>query len=146
MCIRDRPTTPETSEVITQTVNIAAAGGELNTHWISIKDQIKTERKWVYSIIKDTTFEQDEKRNLLIRVEDTSYELVDGYIDYLAGKISKYFGESLSIGLVKSSDFISSSSSESYSEDVTGESVVKPDNFDKIRSILLKDFNAKEIN
>jgi len=141
-----QPTTPETSEVITQTVNIAAAGGELNTHWISIKDQIKTERKWVYSIIKDTTFEQDEKRNLLIRVEDTSYELVDGYIDYLAGKISKYFGESLSIGLVKSSDFISSSSSESYSEEVTGESAAKPDNFDKIRSILLKDFNAKEIN
>jgi len=141
-----QPIAPETSEAITQTVNIAAAGGELNTHWISIKDQIKTERKWVYSIIKDTTFEQDEKRNLLIRVEDTSYELVDGYIDYLAGKISKYFGESLSIGLVKSSDFISSSSSESYSEDVTGESAVKPDNFDKIRSILLKDFNAKEIN
>jgi len=141
-----QPIAAETSEVVTQTVNIANAGGELNTHWISIKDQIKTERKWVYSIIKDTTFEQDEKRNLLIRVEDTSYELVDGYIDYLAGKISKYFGESLSIGLVKSSDFISSSSSESYSEDVTGESVVKPDNFDKIRSILLKDFNAKEIN
>jgi len=141
-----QPIAAETSEVITQTVNIANAGGELNTHWITIKDQIKTERKWVYSIIKDTTFEQDEKRNLLIRVEDTSYELVDGYIDYLAGKISKYFGESLSIGLVKSSDFVSSSSSESYSEDVSGESAVKPDNFDKIRSILLKDFNAKEIN
>jgi len=141
-----QPITEETSEVITQTVNIANAGSELNTHWITIKDQIKTERKWVYSIIKDTTFEQDEKSNLLIRVEDTSYELVDGYIDYLAGKISKYFGESLTIGLVKSSDFISSSTSESYSEDVTGESPVKPDNFDKIRSILLKDFNAKEIN
>jgi DNA polymerase-3 subunit gamma/tau len=141
-----QPIAADTGEVIPQTVNIATAGGELNTHWISIKDQIKTERKWVYSIIKDTTFEQDEKRNLLIRVEDTSYELVDGYIDYLAGKISKYFGESLSIGLVKSSDFISSSTSESYNDDTSTEPAPKPDNFDKIRSILLKDFNAKEIN
>lgn len=141
-----QPIAAETSDVITQTVNIANAQGELNTHWISIKDQIKTERKWVYSIIKDTTFEQDEKRNLLIRVEDTNYELVDGYIDYLAGKISKYFGESLTIGLVKSSDFVSSSTSESYNDDTSTDAAAKPDNFDKIRSILLKDFNAKEIN
>ncbi|MBE2226129.1 MAG: DNA polymerase III subunit gamma/tau [Ignavibacteria bacterium] len=134
------------AEVIEQKVDLAGAEGDLNSHWLSIKDQIKTERKWVYSIIKDTTFEQDEKSNLLIRVEDTSYELVDGYIDYLAGKISKYFGESLSIGLVKSSEFISSSSGESYSKETAEGITAKPDNFDKIRSILLKDFNAKEIN
>jgi len=141
-----KPEISASAEVIEQKVDLAGAEGDLNSHWLSIKDQIKTERKWVYSIIKDTTFEQDEKSNLLIRVEDTSYELVDGYIDYLAGKISKYFGESLSIGLVKSSEFISSSTSTSYGDEPSAGVTAKPDNFDKIRSILLKDFNAKEIN
>jgi DNA polymerase-3 subunit gamma/tau len=130
----------------TATVDLAKIDGDLNTHWISIKDQIKTERKWVYSIIKDTTFEQDDKSNLLIRVDDTSYELVDGYIDYLCGKISKYFGETLSIGLIKSSEFISSSTVDNYADDGGNTSAAKPDNFDKIRQILMKDFNAKEIN
>lgn len=137
-------------------VNFASAEGDLNTHWLSIKDQIKTERKWVYSIIKDTTFEQDEKRNLLIRVDDTSFELIDGYRDYLAGKISKYFGQSLSVGLVKSSEFISSHSGTHYEESETHQpeefaavesrKAAQPDNFDKIRSILIKDFHGKEIN
>jgi len=138
------------------TVNFDSAEGDLNTHWLSIKDQIKTERKWVYSIIKDTTFEQDEKRNLLIRVDDTSFELIDGYRDYLAGKISKYFGQSLSVGLVKSSEFISSTSGMHYDESNYTEpgdveisetrKPAQPDNFDKIRSILIKDFHGKEIN
>ncbi|HMR00738.1 MAG TPA: hypothetical protein PKE39_17065, partial [Ignavibacteria bacterium] len=137
-------------------VNFENAEGDLNSHWLSIKDQIKTERKWVYSIIKDTTFEQDEKRNLLIRVDDTSFELIDGYRDYLAGKISKYFGQSLSIGLVKSSEFISSNSGTHYEENDphgieehevsdSGKSA-SPDNFERIRSILIKDFHGKEIN
>lgn len=144
------PSTQTISSTATEstinTINLADAASDLNTHWLSIKDQIKTERKWVYSIIKDTTFEQDEKMNLLIRVDDTSYELVDGYKDYLAGKISKYFGESLSIGLVKSSEFISSSSGAGYISEESAETGNEPDNFDKIRSILLKDFNAKEIS
>lgn len=137
-------------------VNFASAEGDLNTHWLSIKDQIKTERKWVYSIIKDTTFEQDEKRNLLIRVDDTSFDLIDGYRDYLAGKISKYFGQSLSVGLVKSSEFISSNSGLHYEQSNSHETdesplteprkPAQPDNFDKIRSILLKDFHGREIN
>lgn len=137
-------------------VSFESAEGDLNTHWLSIKDQIKTERKWVYSIIKDTTFEQDEKRNLLIRVDDTSFELIDGYRDYLAGKISKYFGQSLSIGLVKSSEFISSNSGTHYEENdpqVTEEHIgsdsgktPRADNFERIRSILIKDFHGKEIN
>lgn len=131
-------------------INLNDAEGDLNSHWLSIKDQIKTERKWVYSIIKDTTFEQDEKRNLLIRVDDTSFELIEGYKDYLNGKISKYFGQSLTIGLVKSSEFISTSSGNAgyseYEDNNDAPQQVKPDNFDKIRNILINDFNAKEIN
>jgi DNA polymerase III subunit gamma/tau len=132
----------------TPSVSLDSAGDDLNSHWISIKDQIKTERKWVYSIIKDTTFEQDEKSNYCLRVDDSTYDLVDGYKDYLAGKISKYFGESLAIVLVKSSEFISSSSFFSEDKGDTSGSNDKQitDNYDKLRSILIRDFNAKEVN
>ncbi len=121
------------------------SAGDLNGHWITIKDQIKTERKWVYSIIKDTTFEQDEKMNFLIRVDDSTYELIDGYRDYLSGKISKYFGQTLSVNLIKNSEFISSTTlKESASSD--GKTLPKEtDNFDKLRAILINDFNAKEV-
>jgi len=151
-------TAAETEIQQTAAVSLQSAEGDLNTHWLSIKDQIKTERKWVYSIIKDTTFEQDDKQNLLIRVDDTSYELIEGYKDYLNGKISKYFGQSLTIGLVKSSEFVSSSSGNDYrSYEESAENTaaakaetvkapaVKPDNFDKLKNILINDFNAKEI-
>jgi DNA polymerase-3 subunit gamma/tau len=125
-----------------RTVDLSVAINDLNTHWITIKDQIKTERKWVYSIIKDSTCGKDDKSNIVIHVDDSTYDLVDGYKDYLSGKVSKYFGQSLSINLVKNSDFVSSSSQ--------GENTDTPknteDNYEKIRSILVNEFNAKEIN
>src|SRR4030095_13867013 len=49
---------PASKEMIAEespVTDLSSAGNDLNTHWLSIKDQIKTERKWVYSIIKDTT-------------------------------------------------------------------------------------------
>jgi DNA polymerase III subunit gamma/tau len=138
----------EPEKVNIPSISLDSAGDDLNSHWISIKDQIKTERKWVYSIIKDTTFEQDEKSNYCLRVDDSTYDLVDGYKDYLAGKISKYFGEYLAIVLVKSSEFISSSSFFSEDKGDTSGSGNKQvtDNYDKLRSILIRDFNAKEVN
>jgi len=145
---KDPASMPEPEKVNVPSASLDSAGDDLNSHWISIKDQIKTERKWVYSIIKDTTFEQDEKSNYCLRVDDSTYDLVDGYKDYLAGKISKYFGESLAIVLVKSSEFISSSSF--FSEDKGGNAAngdkQVTDNYDKLRSILIRDFNAKEVN
>ncbi|MCC6864600.1 MAG: DNA polymerase III subunit gamma/tau [Ignavibacteria bacterium] len=146
----NKPETTNDELQSNETTNINIETVDLNSHWISIKDQIKTERKWVYSIIKDTTFEKDDNENLLIRVDDTTYELIDGYRDYLTGKISKYFGQSLTIGLVKSSEFISSSSGNDYFQPSESQSVLENEtpqanNFDKIRNILLKDFNAKEI-
>lgn len=128
-------------------VDISSAGGDLNSHWTSIKEQIKSERKWVYSIIKDSTFELDDNSNYMLRVDDGTYELVDGYMDYLAGKISKYFGQPLPVNLVKSSEFISTVSSFSAPADRNSdEPFQEPDNYEKLRAALIKDFNAKEVN
>lgn len=131
-------------KTVTAVLDISAESQNLNSHWISIKDQIKSERKWVYSIIKDTTFEQDEKSNYVIRVDDTSYELVDGYKDYLSGKISKYFGTPLAVNLMKSSEFVSSYVQNKAADPSSEEN--ESDNYERLRSILIKDFNAKEIN
>jgi DNA polymerase III subunit gamma/tau len=131
-------------KTVTAAFNISAESENLNSHWLSIKDQIKTERKWVYSIIKDTTFEQDEKSNYILKVDDGTYELVDGYKDYLSGKISKYFGTPLAINLMKSSEFVSSYVQNKTADPSSEES--ESDNYEKLRSILIKDFNAKEIN
>jgi len=131
-------------------VDLSSAGGDLNTHWLTIKNQIKTERKWVYSIVKDSIFEKDSKNNYLLRVDDSTYELADGYKDYLSGKIAKYFGESLSINLIKNSDVKNSDfvpSATAPGERNENVSVQNPeDNYEKIRSILVKEFNAKEIS
>lgn len=122
------------------TVDITSALNDLDTHWMTIKDQIKTERKWVYSILKDTTFEVDSKSNYCIKVDDNRYELLDSYKDYLAGIISNYFGKPLNINVVKHSEFVTSVSGPPAAGD---EAKPDEDNFEKIKQILIKDFNAK---
>jgi len=83
----------------------------------------------------------------MLRVDDGTYELVDGYMDYLSGKISKYFGQPLPVNLVKSSEFISSVSSFSAPAEKNSDGIVQePDNYEKLRAALIKDFNAKEVN
>lgn len=139
-------------------VNLKNALGELDNHWLTIKDQIKTERKWVYSIIKDSLFEADDNKNFFLRVDEGTFELIDGYKDYLNGKISKYFGESISISLVKTSDIYSTTTetvTEEHAQPVISmetkinetqgkESKSEEDNYDKLRSILINEFHAKE--
>jgi hypothetical protein len=100
---------------------------------------VKTERKWVYSILKDTTFGMDSKSNYCIKVDDNRYELLDSYKDYISGLISDYFGKTLHINIVKSSE---SFSSDSTAQQGMQEEKTK-DNFELIKDILIKEFNAK---
>lgn len=136
-------------------VNIRHAIGELDNHWLTIKEQIKTERKWVYSIIKDSIFEAGDKNDFFLRVDEGTYELIDGYKDYLSGKICKYFGESLTISLIKAEEMFSTSTSlpvenepqviESSPKPQTNNEPKQEDNYDKLRSILINEFKAKEV-
>ncbi|HJY64443.1 MAG TPA: DNA polymerase III subunit gamma/tau, partial [Ignavibacteria bacterium] len=117
-------------------VDISTAVNDLNSHWISIKDQIKSERKWVYSILKDTTFELDNKSNYCIRVDENRYELLDSYKDYLTGIISNYFGKTLPVSVIKNSE----------NENTAGELKEKqPDNYEQLKSIIVNEFNGKVI-
>ncbi|HEY3249569.1 MAG TPA: DNA polymerase III subunit gamma/tau [Ignavibacteria bacterium] len=126
------------SQALGTVVDISTALNDLNSHWTTIKDHIKTERKWVHSILKDTTFELDGKSNYCIKVDDNRYDLLDSYKDYLTGVISNYFGQPLPINVVKNSDFISSRSNDELAKE-------EIDNFEQIKSILIKEFNAREV-
>lgn len=156
---KSQPTAEQNESDEINYVNIKHAIGELDNHWLTIKEQIKTERKWVYSIIKDSIFEAGDRNDFYLRVDEGTYELVDGYKDYLSGKICKYFGESLSISLVKADEIFSNSTSgiieeaeipqvktnESKTPEAKTAEPKKEDNYDKLRSILINEFHAKEI-
>jgi len=119
-------------------VDIISAVNDLNTHWITIKDQIKSERRWVYSILKDTTFELDNKSNYCIRVDDNRFELLDSYKDYLTGIISDYFGKQLPVNVIKNSELANDNIEKSKIES-------SPDNYEKLKSIIVNEYHGKII-
>jgi DNA polymerase-3 subunit gamma/tau len=126
-------------------VDLSTAIGDIDSHWVSIKDRIKAEKKmWIYSIVKDSYFEVDSKSNCIIKIDESNFELLSGYKDYLADKISGYFGKPLNVSVVKYTASVSAppeKKMDTSAEKKTGES-----NFDKIRNILRTDFNAKEVS
>lgn len=124
-----------------ETVDISSALGDIDAHWTSIKDRIKAEKKmWIYSIVKDSYFETDGKGNCVIKIDESNFELLSGYKDYIADKISVYFGTPLNITVVKSSPAPTKTDRDTTpAKDNTGS------NYDKIRSILVNEFNAREV-
>jgi len=123
------------------TVDFSSAVKDISTHWDSIKESIRSDKKmWVYSIVKDSFFEIDGKSSCSIRIDEANYELLSGYKDYLAGKISTYFGKEVSLSLVKNT----SDEHPAQAENATGTEPALS-NHDRIRSILVKDFNAREV-
>ena len=121
---------------------------DIDSHWTTIMDQIRTEKKWVSSLLKDSSFEIDDKRNYYLKVDASKYEILCTHKDYLRGKISTYFGEPLNLYLVKYSE---SQTSGNEVKDRRSDSTVnsekedRNDNYHKISSIIVENFNGKEI-
>jgi DNA polymerase-3 subunit gamma/tau len=121
-------------------VSISSGINEINSHWSAIKDLIGTEKKWIHSIIKDSSIELSGNDNVRLAIDDAKYEVVNSYKEYLTEKISDYFGRNILLSFIKYSDTISPVQSEAPLSGSEPES-----NFEKLRSILVKEFNAKEI-
>ena len=79
------------NEPATSTVSshpgIPTSYNDMQSHWTTIIDQIKMERKWVYSMIKDSSFEVYEDKSCNINVHENRYEFLTSYQDYLKTKI-----------------------------------------------------------
>lgn len=141
--------TPESESNITSSsgytapVGMPATSGEAQSHWVTIIDSIKKERKWVYSMIKDSTFEIDSNKICRINIHENRYEFLSTYQEYLTTKISDYFGESLKINLVKNNDADKSEIPTPPRKKEIGAS--GDENIDKIRSFLIRELNAKDV-
>jgi len=118
-------------------VSLSAALDDINTHWVTIIDQIKTEKRWVYSLIKDSQCEVDLKGNYIIKVAEQKFETLRDYYDYLTQKVSSYFGQAVNLSIT--------GYSESRSPGKSGENSNEKNNLEKIESILVNEFNAKEV-
>ncbi|MGA2667310.1 MAG: DNA polymerase III subunit gamma/tau [Ignavibacteria bacterium] len=159
--IKDKPSGPGTpttdiqkdysSRIITgenPNINITAEVNDLPSHWTTIMDQIKTESKWVSSLLKDSLCESDEKGNYYITVNDSKYEILCSHKDYVRGKMSTYFGEPTNLRFVKFSESHPEKRQQTdivEEGDKTNVKAKDKDNFDKICSILIENFNGKEI-
>ncbi|MFI5144706.1 MAG: DNA polymerase III subunit gamma/tau [Ignavibacteria bacterium] len=124
-------------------VSMPASSGEAQSHWVIIIDSIKKERKWVYSMIKDSTFEIDSNKICRINIHENRYEFLATYQDYLTTKISDYFGQSLKINLVKNID---GDKSDIPSPPRKMEAAAAGnENIDKIRSFLIRELDARDV-
>lgn len=124
-------------------INMDEANKELDVHWNYIKDTIRNERKWVYSIIKDSAFDLDDKNKYRIIIDESMFELLDSYKDYLCGKISAYFGQNITVSLVKYGDIPAIVNNNHVTTAKNNTPVPGKENYDKIRSILVNEFNAR---
>ncbi len=126
----------ETVEVISQNTNIS----EPEKNWFSIKQQIKVEKRWVYSMLEDTELEIDSDNNYLIKLgnyDDSRFEALNGFTDYLSGKFSSQLGQKINVVLVRDEHIIESTAKPEINPD---------DNYNKIKSILIDELNAKQVN
>jgi DNA polymerase-3 subunit gamma/tau len=123
----------ETSQ--TSTIN------DPQNQWVAIVDSIKAEKRWVYSLLKDAQLEGGDNGNYTIKVADQRYDSLTDYKDYLAQKISGFFGKQVRLSLARYIQNPGSAADPHYKNEIQEE-----DNAKRIESILKNELNAKEIN
>lgn len=142
--IQDLPQVSVLSPSVDISADLSSGIDDIQTHWSDIKDQVKSERKWVYSMLKDTSFETDGNKIYTIKIDEKTYDMLYSYKDYLTGKITGHFGKELTVRFIKDSASDKPEDNSSPHEATSSEKQ-ETDNFEKIRKILLNDFNAKEV-
>jgi DNA polymerase-3 subunit gamma/tau len=147
--VQEINTTPdETTDRDSAVMEFPQADDELNKHWEMIKNEIKNERRWVYSIIENTSAEIISANTLNLNVDESLHELIEGYKDYLSLKISRYFNRQLNISVTKR---------HAADDDTVGEDRIKhyeqnekthgqTDNYERLRAIILNEFGGREID
>lgn len=112
--------------------------------WENIVSRIKTEKRWVYSLLKDAECTIDSGI-YVIKVVEQRYDSINSYKDYLTEKFSEYLDKPAKINFIKKTQTINTDLSEHESSpDSNGEP--GKDNAERIEEILKNEFNAKEVN
>jgi DNA polymerase III gamma/tau subunit len=125
---------------VSSTIDIKSAYQDMQSHWGAIINLIKDEKRFVYSILKNSSFSSDGKDTCMVRVDETNLELLERHQAYLSGVISNYFGQPMKLNFEKEiPDTKEEPSSSAGTEPGAG-------NYERIRSILVNDLHAKEVN
>lgn len=125
---------------VSNTIDIKTSYQDLQSHWNAIINLIKDEKRFVYSILKNSSFSSDGKDTCLVRVDETNLEHLEIHKGYLSGVISNYFGQPMKLSFEKE---ISEKSGEPASN--TGSIESADGNYERIRSILVNELHAKEV-
>lgn len=125
---------------VSNTIDIKSAYQDLQSHWDAIINLIKDEKRFVYSILKNSSFSSDGKDTCFVRVDETNLEHLEIHKGYLSGVISNYFGQPMKLSFEKE---ISGKAGEPASYAVSKESA--DGNYERIRSILVNELHAKEV-
>ncbi len=125
---------------VSNTIDIKSAYQDLQSHWDAIINLIKDEKRFVYSILKNSSFSSDGKDTCFVRVDETNLEHLEIHKGYLSGVISNYFGQPMKLSFEKE---ISGKAGEPSSN--TGSKESPDGNYERIRSILVNELHAKEV-
>lgn len=130
-------------------------GSELLSHWKTIVDSIGSEKKWVYSMLKDSEIEQTGKNTYLLRVDEGRLEFLNTYKEYLVNKVTDHFGSGTGLELASkiaqqlNKPEVSNPDAQKANDIPARRSTnggEPADNFERICSILQNEFNARELN
>ncbi len=122
-------------------IGLMNAENDIFSHWLNIIDNIKGEKRWVYSLIKDSLFEIDKTGKCIIRAPKQKYETLKDYRDFLENKVSNYFGEPVKLSM----SVITEDEPAGSHSDHSNNSRSNTDTAGNIESILINEFNAKEV-
>jgi DNA polymerase-3 subunit gamma/tau len=125
---------------VSNTIDISSSYRDMQSHWGAIINLIKDEKRFVYSILKNSSFSSDGKDTCFIRVDETNLELLERHQGYLCGVISNYFGQPMKLNFEKEIHEIKGEPASSGSKESGG------GNYERIRSILVNELHAKEVN
>jgi len=99
--------------------------------WEIIKEQIKGEKRWVYSLVKNLGIERENTGGLCIKVEPIKYDMLVGFSDYLSSKVKAFFGSEQKFRFLCSPDASQANCNK---------------NLERICEILVKEFGGKVIS
>lgn len=121
------------------------AESSILNYWENIVNRIKSEKRWVYSLLKDAECTIGDDGIYLIKVVEQRYDSINSYKDYLKEKISDYTGKPAKIKLIKNTLSVHPDLSEQESSPDSNEEPGR-NNTERIEEILKNEFNAKEVN
>jgi DNA polymerase-3 subunit gamma/tau len=108
-------------------VGTLSGGDDPAIQWEIVKEKIKSEKRWVYSLVRNLGIEMEDDNVLCVKIGPVQYDMLAGFTDYVASKVQDVFGSEQKFRFAKAED------------------EKNKENFNRICEILIKEFGGKEV-